>query len=1314
MRQQREVWERHRGTTSARIKLVLTLLLVCSLFITAVIHNESLGPALPQDTSALGQGFTPFSDVSGMLTGATIGLALEEEELVEEPDSNNEETADNPTEEKITEPDIEEEEAIKPVLEFAFENEFSTTGVVRPTDPEGMVAYAELNVQTPRYRIWNGSNFGSELTDTIDAGWTINWVILKASHERDEFIMGTIGEGTNKFANLQIYSNGTGWHSQSNTSTALANTAWHSHDIAYEDVSGDAIVFYEFNSTNIAPDYLNYKIWNGTAMDESDSYFFNLTGYAGHPQVIRAQERISTDEIMVLTLDESSDLSAILWNGTNLTNASTESIVVTDNASTAKEQAFDFGWGKDGDGLVVYGNGKDIAFREYNRTNKSFDHEFTEFFGEKLDAVEVCEDPTSNYMGIIVQGDPFLNADVGVRMWNGTGILPNPPSNDGSTVRHNGFNLVVDCVWLNQSTAMFGFIDGGAKSVDYFTFTKPDTWSTSDLTSTDNTGDFAADDIESLDFIKHPTAEEVMVITTDEDRNLSAIRWDGESFVTVPESSLEPTLDAADPQTPAMFDWFRYDPNPNVTLVNPQDEEYSVGATVHINATVRDNVNVSQVFANITLPDGTEDNIELTDDDGNEIFNGTYSTTTQTGQYNFTIWANDTSTHLNVNDTERGNFTIAAVVSDEINVTELIPPVNTEYNTSNIIEVAANVSGSNKISLVIANISYPNGTTNQVTLSNDTTHVFKFNNSFTTPTVLGDYNLTFFANDTSDNVNQTEVTNFTVVDVRKPEYANVVCNPNPGNISNAIECNATVTDNVALESVTANVTLPNGTIEVQTVENLSSNFNFTFTTTTIPGFFNVTWRANDSSGNIKNSTTNFTINDVVNPSVFNLTPTENSIFNFSDIIEIGANITDDVAVHATTADVSFPNGTIETLTLTNGTDHEFIFNVSFTIPTLAGTYNVTFFANDTSNNINNTESTNFTIVETPAEETTSPSPSGGGGGGGGGGSYPVYQCVEQSDCPEGTYCVDNKCLKIFDLVILHADSPVEPEEYLDFSYFIKAMSDIEGDVTLDFWIEGQNKIIATGSDIIFVGSYEEKIEEAKLYIPSDAPEGPYIIYVKLTFAPYTITAHRNIEVKKDAPLFFTIDLIDFPTVNPDEAWSFKSIVASNKDETLPVTYTRSITQRGTNYWAKESGIVLDPSEIVSDSVPGLAEGRYDLVLTATSGEDSSELTQSFTVGDGRDLRWLLDLLRLILAILAVAGVIPLLIMYYRKKKKEEKVDPNVRRLEKWLRTVLKMGLSREKIETLVTESGWTHAQLNQALDRIRAKKIKGKLPSLKR
>jgi len=119
--------------------------------------------------------------------------------------------------------------------------------------------------------------------------------------------------------------------------------------------------------------------------------------------------------------------------------------------------------------------------------------------------------------------------------------------------------------------------------------------------------------------------------------------------------------------------------------------------------------------------------------------------------------------------------------------------------------------------------------------------------------------------------------------------------------------------------------------------------------------------ANDGAMNTSN---NVTILDPP-PNVTGLVPTLNSEFTVGKTIEISANITDNLPFsnETFTVNLTYPNSSIQQLTISNSTGNPSKFNTSFTIPSAAsGLYTIRFIANDSNNNVNSTETTNFTSL----------------------------------------------------------------------------------------------------------------------------------------------------------------------------------------------------------------------------------------------------------------------------------------------------------------------------------------------------------------
>ncbi len=145
------------------------------------------------------------------------------------------------------------------------------------------------------------------------------------------------------------------------------------------------------------------------------------------------------------------------------------------------------------------------------------------------------------------------------------------------------------------------------------------------------------------------------------------------------------------------------------------------------------------------------------------------------------------------------------------------------------------------------------------------------------------------------------------------------------------------------------------------------------TSNLIGGLHYYTVYANDTGGNnAAPKTGNFTVKEYIKPSVFGLIPVAGTSYQTNITIQIAANATDFSGISKVIAMIDYPNSTKYNLTLTNAAGAKY--NASFTIPMLAGRYNITIFANDTGNNINNTQKTYFTATGNADLNPTSNSP----------------------------------------------------------------------------------------------------------------------------------------------------------------------------------------------------------------------------------------------------------------------------------------------------------------------------------------------------
>ncbi|VVB60545.1 Concanavalin A-like lectin/glucanases superfamily protein [uncultured archaeon] len=223
------------------------------------------------------------------------------------------------------------------------------------------------------------------------------------------------------------------------------------------------------------------------------------------------------------------------------------------------------------------------------------------------------------------------------------------------------------------------------------------------------------------------------------------------------------------------------------------------------------------------------------------------------------------------------------------------------------------------------------------------------------------------------------------------------------------------------------------------------------------------------------------------------------------------------------------------------------------------------------------------------------------------------ECASDADCKKDETCLNKFCVKLFDVKILRADSPIQPGDSFDFTYLMKGMADVKGDVVVQFWLEQGGKKITSGSDTIYVGSFEEKTETTSIFIPSDVPLGTYDFYVSVNYGKYTANAHRIVEVARNVPLILDL-LLSKPLAVSNDTVKFSATLSLNKDGATSVKLDEKISGMDKIVWQKERNLMVNKSATVDEIVSGLKAGDYRLELTAYYENRSAKLVESFSAG----------------------------------------------------------------------------------------------------
>lgn len=301
------------------------------------------------------------------------------------------------------------------------------------------------------------------------------------------------------------------------------------------------------------------------------------------------------------------------------------------------------------------------------------------------------------------------------------------------------------------------------------------------------------------------------------------------------------------------------------------------------------------------------------------------------------------------------------LLSGKINTT-VLSPLGGTYNVSNDVNLTINVTTGTTPDAVYANITWPNGTTVNVSLSNTT---ITWRGAYTIPNnayAAGTYQVLFVSNNSGGYYNYTR-TSF-VAQYVYPYFVSGSMLPATGT-NYTVNSNMTMvinaTNGLAIDKVAINLTLPNGTVIAFNPTNTSGKLTWTqvFNITTTVGNHLIMFIANNTIGKTNTTTSTIRVFDNQTPAAYDAYPVSGSTKNSTTSLTFSINATDNGRIDAVVAQIRYPNGTINSLYLVrDGTTAKW--NNTLTIPKQSALFNITFVVNDTANNRNNTVLSNFT------------------------------------------------------------------------------------------------------------------------------------------------------------------------------------------------------------------------------------------------------------------------------------------------------------------------------------------------------------------
>jgi lipopolysaccharide export system protein LptA len=313
---------------------------------------------------------------------------------------------------------------------------YGTGGItVSTSTTEAMIGYGEGTVQTPRYRIWSGAAWGTELS-AVSVGATIQWVVLRSSPIFGEYIMGTMG--TDRDVNFQVYDNGA-WGNVKELTQTAATVSRRGFDVTYETLSGRAIAVSCDGDADPS-----YSIWDGTSWSAAATIDL---GSVNNCEWIRLASNPISNEIVLVERNTGNLYQLMVWNGTTWGNG-TSMGSMTEFAHEGMAVEYEESGNQ---AIVVSSNGNNANFAWKAWSSGAWSATTTVTLGDDFEWGNLRRDKGSDNMNLCYVDH---DGDIGVSRWTGAAFQAITELDAGPTVKEG---RPTDCVFEN-TTGRDGYI----------------------------------------------------------------------------------------------------------------------------------------------------------------------------------------------------------------------------------------------------------------------------------------------------------------------------------------------------------------------------------------------------------------------------------------------------------------------------------------------------------------------------------------------------------------------------------------------------------------------------------------------------------------------------------------------------------------------------------------------------------------------------------------------------------------------------------------------------------------------------------------
>ena len=173
-----------------------------------------------------------------------------------------------------------------------------------------MAVYSD-NTNAPKYRIWDGLNWGAEAS-TLPLANIPYWMVLKKNPNSNEMVLVTTDVSFNVYA--QIW-DGDSWRDQILLETRTWSGLRGSIDVEY-DSSGRAVVVWVDMDTKT----MQYRIWDGVSWSVEGSAVDTASGDAKGPVWVELAADANSNNMVLVSQSSNKNIRSQVWDGSNWAN----------------------------------------------------------------------------------------------------------------------------------------------------------------------------------------------------------------------------------------------------------------------------------------------------------------------------------------------------------------------------------------------------------------------------------------------------------------------------------------------------------------------------------------------------------------------------------------------------------------------------------------------------------------------------------------------------------------------------------------------------------------------------------------------------------------------------------------------------------------------------------------------------------------------------------------------------------------------------------------------------------------------------------